>query len=254
MIWPIGRLPHRSSVIERLDAHDVPDGDLTRLLDFNDTVARWTGGRRIILNFLERASERWAGPVTVLDLSCGRGDLSRAIALWARSASLEVRVHGVERYGRLVQMARDRQRNLPELTFEPRDLNDPFFLQAQQFDYVVSEMGLHREPNDRTALFLKIANRMAKRGLICVDWIRDARPAIALGLLGRLWKSDVVAHDARVAVERGFRYREAEALRKGAGLNYARLRRHVGYRFSLSGERGLVMDPAFTPVTGLAGT
>ena len=46
-------------------------------------------------------------------------------------------------------------------------------------------MGLHREPNDRTALFLKIANRMAKRGLICVDWIRDARPAFALAFSRR---------------------------------------------------------------------
>ena len=253
MMWPIGRLPQRSNVIERLDDPGVSDADLSRLFDFHDTVARWTGGRQIVLGFLKDAAERWSGPVTILDLSCGRGDLSRSIVLWGRAANVEVRVHGVERHARLVQMARERQRNLSEITFEARNLNDPFFLQAQQFDYVVSEMGLHREPNDRTALFLKIANRMAKRGLVCVDWIRDARPAFVLEFLAGAWKSEAVKHDARVAVERGFRYREAEALRKGAGLNYARLKRHVGYRFSLFGERGLVMDPAFTPVTGLAG-
>lgn len=252
MRWPLGHLPRRSTALERIDSHDISDADLSRVFDFQDSVSRYTGGRSITLDFLSRASRAWTGPVTVLDMSCGRGDVGRSIAKWARARGVEIRVHGVDRYGRVIQMAREAQRKYPELTFEVRDLNDPFFLQAQQFDYAVSEMGLHRERDDRAALFLKTANRMARRGLIAVDWIRDPRPAFALERLAPLWKCEAVTHDARVAVERGFRYREAQALRRAAGLDFATLRRHLGYRFSVSGERGIVIDPAYSPVTGLA--
>src|SRR5687767_8497352 len=135
MIWPLGRLPQRSTALERLDAHDVTDAELEHLLEFHDAVSRWTLGRRIVLGFLAGASRRWTGPVSILDMACGRGDLGRSIVTWARVANVEVRVHGVDRYGRAIQMARERQRPYPELTFETRDLTDPFFLQAQQFDY-----------------------------------------------------------------------------------------------------------------------
>jgi len=253
MIWPLGRLPQRSTALERIDSADVTDVELSALLDFHDTFSRWTFGRGVVLGFLGDASRRWTGPITILDMACGRGDLSRSVARWAKAAGADVRIHGVDRSAGVIQMAREHNRAFREITFETRDLNDPFFLQAQQFDYVVSERGLHREGDDRTALFLKIANRMAKRGLVVTDWIRDARPAFIAETVARFWKNDAVTHDARVSIERGFRYREAQALRKAAGLDFARLSRHVGYRFSVAGERGLAIDRAFAPVTGLAG-
>lgn len=247
-----GQLPRRSTVIEFLESPDLPATDLAHVLDFHAAVSRWTGGRSIIRNFLSASSPRTAGPLTVMEMGCGRGDLSRAIVQWARRSGVEVKVHGVDRCAHLIALAREWNRAYPEITFERRELEDPFFLQAQQFDFVVSESALHREPDGRTALFLKTANRMARRGIIAVDWIRDPRPLLVMEGLGRLFGAEAVRHDAPLAIERGFQKRDAELLRTSAGLDFARVGVHFGYRFSISGERGLARHQALVPLTGLA--
>ncbi|MBV9080888.1 MAG: methyltransferase domain-containing protein [Elusimicrobia bacterium] len=252
----IFRTPRRSAEIERLDSHDATDAELDQILDFHHLVGRATGGYSIVVRFLRAAiarSTESSAPVSVLDLGCGRGDLARAIAEWGHLRGVEIRVHGTDKYGRLIQMARARHKRSADLTFETRDLNDPFFLQAQQFDFVVSEMALHREDDARTALFLKTANRLARRGLIIVDWMRDRRALMWVGMLARLGRPEIVRRDARTAVERGFSLEEADKLRESAGLEFAAVRAHVGYRFSISGERALALRPALSPVTGLLG-
>src|SRR5262245_51117350 len=105
MIWPLGHLPRRSTFLERLDSPDIDDAELSSLFDFHDSISRWTGGRSIVLDFLAQASRAWAGPVTILDMSCGRGDLSRSIVKWARRKDVEIRVHGVDHLSRAIQMA-----------------------------------------------------------------------------------------------------------------------------------------------------
>lgn len=252
MPLPFAAYAERARVVERVDSHDVTDDELNAVFDFSDAVARFPGGHSVILGFLARASRRWLGPVSILDLGCGRGALSRAIIDWSRARGLDVKVHGSDKYGRVVAMARDRHRGAADLTFETRDLNDPFFLSAQQFDYVVSAQALHREPDERTALFLKTANRQAKRGLIVLDWMRDARAAFYLSTLARACKEPLVRKEARLAVQRGFTTEEAEKLKAAVGLDFARVRRHFGYRFSIEGERGLVMGTGLAPIPELA--
>jgi SAM-dependent methyltransferase len=252
MIWPWAAIRERDRAVERVDSHDVTDADLSRLFDFTDNVARYLGGHSIVLRFLAAASRRWVGPVTVLDLGCGRGSLARAIIEWAHIRGLDVKVHGTDKYGRIVHLARERHHGIGDLTFETRDLNDAFFLQAQQFDYVVSAQALHRENDARLVPFLKTANRQAKRGVIVVDWLRDARAAFYLSTLARFSRDPMVCDEARLAVRRGFTLREADRLRQDAGLDYARVGVHFGYRFSIEGERGLVTEPLLSPNVGLA--
>lgn len=252
MTWTFGSLRERSRAIERVDRHDVTDEQLNALFDFSDGVARWLRGYAPVLGFLRQAAGRWNGPVSILDLGCGRGALSRAIVEWAHARRLDVKVNGADRYGRVVHLARDRHKGVADLTFDTRDLNDPLYLQAQQFDYVVSAYALHREPDDRTQLFLKTANRLARRGVIVVDWLRDARAAFYLSRLARFSKDAVMSEEASLAVARGFTRREADQLRNDAGLDFAEVRAHVGYRFSIAGERALVLRTELSPNVGLA--
>ena len=252
MNWTFGSLRERSRLIERIDRHDVTDDQLNALFDFSDGVARRLRGFSPVLSFLRGAAGRWNGPVSILDLGCGRGALSRAIVDWAHRRRLDVKVNGADRYGRVIHLARDRHKGIADLTFDTRDLNDPLYLQAQQFDYVVSAYALHREPDDRTQLFLKTANRLARRGVIVVDWMRDARAAFFLSRLAKFSAEPVVAEEVSLAVARSFTRREAVKLRTEAGLDFAEVRTHVGYRFSIAGERALVLGTELSPNVGLA--
>src|SRR2546428_10275339 len=114
----------------------------------------------------------------------------------------------VDRCGRIRQMARKRSGRFPEIPYEGRDITDPLFLQAQQFDFVVSDLTLHRQDMDQAVIFMKKANMLAKRGLIICDFLRDVRGLIWVTALARLWRNKTVNHDASLFVRRGYTYHE----------------------------------------------
>lgn len=238
-----------------MESPSTSDDDLTELFDYADVLGKITGEYRALQHFMQSCSTNWVKGMTVsvLDLRCGRGEASRHLVRWARKKGWDLRILAVDSFGRIVQMARERQQGYPEISFDVRDLNDSRFLQAQQFDYVISSMSLHHEPDDRVRLMLKTANRLARRGIFIMDWLRDIRVRWAIAWLASLYKSETLSHDAPLAIEKGFSMKELVKLAKDLGLDYAVIRRHFGYRFSLSGERGLVVDPqlASTPLAGL---
>jgi hypothetical protein len=123
---------------------------------------------------------------------------------------------------------------------------------AQQFDYVVSSLALHRESTVDAQLMIKRINLLAKRGILISDWLRDVRALLWVTMFSYFTRDQNVRYSAQVAIKKGFTMNEIRGLAKGAALNYATLQKNFGYRFSLAGERGLVTSPQFVPVTGLA--
>ena len=135
MTLNLGPCSRRASTIERLETSNISDEDLERVYNFAEFAGRF-GGSRLVLDHLEEFSSRWGpgNPLTILDIRCGRGDLSRAIVNWARRRKFEVQILAADRYGRILQMARKKSAGYPEITYEIRDITDPMFLQAQQSD------------------------------------------------------------------------------------------------------------------------
>lgn len=254
--WNLGPCAKRSQKMEWVDAPDVSDEDLSCYFDFHHFLGRRLGGYGAVAAFLEACSARWepGQPISILDLRCGRGDLDRAIVQWGRRRKADIHVLAVDRYENVIQMAREHHGALKEIVFETRDLRDPLFLQAQQFDYVIASHIFHLEKDEHLLSLLKMVNRLAKRGIFVLDWLRDVRGWWWMKGLSRLWGCELVLHDAPLSIERGFLVKEWEALAKDAGLEYARSQKHLGYRLSLSGERGLVLARAYQPQRGLAGT
>lgn len=250
-----GPCARRSKKCEFVESPTTSDDDLNEIFDYTDFLGRISGEYRILQSFLDSCSSGWPKGMTVsvLDLRCGRGEASRHMTRWARRNKWDLRILAVDSYARVVQMARERQAGFSEIVFDVRDLNDSRFLQARQFDYVISSMALHHEPEERVKLFLKTANRLARRGLFVMDWLRDIRPRMATKWVSSFYKSEALSHDAPLAVERGFTEKEVGKLSKEVGLEFAPLRVHFAYRFSLAGERELALAPQLAPIRPLAG-
>jgi len=115
------------------------------------------GGNRVILNFIKAASSTWTPfrPITFLELRCGRGDLSANLVRWAKAKGFDVRVFSVDECPAVVELARDYYGSIPEITFDVRFLTDPRFLEAQQFDYVISSSVLHTLDTESAVRVLK---------------------------------------------------------------------------------------------------
>lgn len=254
MNWTFGLCARRSVKLELLEAPDVTDDDLNRLYDFWEMAGRRLGAHQSIRRFLSASAVRWSPQrgVSVLVLRCGRGDLACSLADFFRRRKVDARILAVERYSRIVQMAKNRRTGYGEIVFDTRDWRDPQFLQAAQFDYVVSSGVLRHEGEETASAFLKTVNRLAKRGFLVDDLTRDWRAYQGYRQLGRLY-GEKASEDAGRAVLRGFTVEEGAALARAAGLDYARVEDRFWHRLTISAERGLDIVPELQTVPRLAG-
>jgi ubiquinone/menaquinone biosynthesis C-methylase UbiE len=255
MTWAWGSFAHRETELEERDKPSLSDSDLSQILSFQQFQGRFLGGYAPILNFFRTAQVLWpAGvPISILDVRCGAGGLSRAIVAWAKENGVDVQILGIDSRDTIIRTAKEQCKKLKNIVFDVRELSDASFLQAQQFDYVVSNAGLHHRPEEKLEHDLITMNRLAKRGVAMTDFLRDMRGAFWMNLLAGVTRNKVVRRDVVLAMKKGFTVNEMKAWCEKAGMRYVDVRLELGYRFSLLGERAMVLSGAMERAPGLAG-
>ena len=102
--------PRRALPAEHLDLLDrlaesyLRETDPIRASGFGGGAARWRAEREPILSAVERSG-------SLMDVGCANGFLLECLLRWARERGIDITPHGVDRSGRLVELARAR---LPE--------------------------------------------------------------------------------------------------------------------------------------------
>ncbi len=218
---------------------DRPDADaeaLRRSLVYIrriNNVLRYTG---VSLRQFKKWSRAWrpGETIRILDVATGSADIPRAILAWATKRGLNVKVVGVDLHPQTLRIAAEEGAD-PRLTLLRADaLSLPFA--DGSFDYVHTAMFLHHLDEADAARVLSEMSRVARRGIVAADILRNGR-AYAWITLFTLLASPMVRHDARTSVKGAFTKPEVLRLRDRAGLRYARYARHFGHRFTLAGEK-----------------
>ena len=224
---------------ELMDDPGVDHGELGRSLAYIRGVNRWLGGTRGLLANLRRWSRRWPGgrPVTLLDIGTGSADIPVAARRWAEGAGFDLRVTGVDLHATTLELARRHTDGVEGIELVQGDalrLMDRF--SPGSFDYVHAGMFLHHLPFIEVLTVLRIMDRLARAGLVWNDLVRSRT---ALGLLRPmlLGRPHMVRHDAVASVRAGFTRAEVVDFALRVGIDYARYRTVLAYRFTLAGEK-----------------
>jgi SAM-dependent methyltransferase len=183
------------------------------------------------------AKHKSNGPLRVLDLACGGGDVPIALALRAGRSRLDLQIEGCDRSVEATEVARA-QAALGEATvrfFTLDALEDEI---PAGYDVIISSLFLHHlAEHDAVALLQRMA-RAAARGILINDLLRGPLE-YALAWLGCrvLSRSPVVRHDGPVSVRAAFTIPEVRQLASHACLDNIQLTRHWPGRFLLSWSR-----------------
>jgi ubiquinone/menaquinone biosynthesis C-methylase UbiE len=219
---------------------DEPGAD-PRLLDkslrFIRGINRWLGYTRATVSHFEHFSRTWArgARVTVLDVATGTADVPAALVEWGDRRGFDVRVVGIDLHDRTIRAAQGRSLDRRIGLVRADALRLPFA--DGSFDYVMTSMFLHHLDDDVVVRVLAEMGRVARRGVVVADLVRDARAVFWIKLLS-LCANPMVRHDAVVSVRQSFREGEIVELARRAGLGYVRYSRHFAHRFVLAGEKG----------------
>ncbi len=210
----------RSTELERLDIETPPREEMARVVGYLAFVNRWLGGTSSLASHLKHIR----GPVTLLDVGAGAADVPLALA----KRFPNVRPVAFDRSEMMLSFAS----GLPRVRGDVHRL--PF--RDRSVDYVVSTHFFHHLTDDEIVSTLREFDRIARRGIIVNDLLRQRRALFWIWLLTR-WANPYVKVDGPLSVKRGFTPGEIEALARRAGLDWLRVTIHSGYRFTLAGER-----------------
>jgi SAM-dependent methyltransferase len=210
----------RSERLERLDVETPTREELAPVVGYLAFVNRWLGGTCAVARHLEGLR----GPVIVLDVAGGAGDICRTLARRFPDARMVV----LDRSEEMLSFAR----GMTQIRGD--GLRLPFA--DKSVDYVTATHFFHHLKDDEIVAILKEFDRVARRGIIVNDLLRRRRALAWIRLL-TLFANPYVRSDGPLSVRRGFTVEEVRSLASRAGLGWLTARVHFGHRFTLAGER-----------------
>lgn len=203
---------------ELMDDFSVTDSRLTRGLSELRKLNRLLNGygpvKRSLVPILQGAS----GPLQVLDIGCGIGDLAIEIVRWSQQVGVDVSVTATDANPATVEVAADNTSSFSQIAVAECDA---FALPYDDsaFDVVVASQFLHHFVAADAIRVLREAARAARVKVIVSDLHRNALARIGVSALTRvLGFGEMVRYDAPVSVRRGFIRGELATLARQAGM------------------------------------
>jgi SAM-dependent methyltransferase len=157
----------------------------------------------IWLDELAAARPAGAGPLRLVDVGCGYGDMLRRIDAWASRRGIAVALTGIDSNGDAIRAAREATSPGQKIEWKVGNAltEDP----ATEIDIVLCSLLTHHLENEQIVRLLQWMEKAARRGWFINDLHRQAIPYRVLRLWGRFsnWHP-FVRHDGPVSIRRSF--------------------------------------------------
>jgi ubiquinone/menaquinone biosynthesis C-methylase UbiE len=226
--------PPRRELPEFLDTPGQDPQELWGLLqDIRRTNQRF-GGRRLILGYLERFLPALPGrPLRLLDVATASADIPCAIASWARTRGVPMRITALDMSADILAHAERDTARFGEITLMRGDAQAlPF--PDQTFDVVICALALHHFSFAGGVTVLREIDRVTRGAFVVNDVIRSWAAYAGAWLDTRvLTRNRLARHDGPLSVLRSFTERELREMAAAAEIPDVTFHRHPVFRVAL---------------------
>ena len=191
-------------------------------------VNRLTRSYAPTLQFFKRvlAAHPGLGPMEVLDVGAGYGDMLRTLRRWSRRHAPELRLTGIDLQPFAARAAAEADGEAGVPAGAIRWVTGNAFAQPEPPDVIISSLVMHHLRDAEIIEFLAWMERDARLGWFINDLERAEQPYRWFGVLARLLRwHPFVQHDGPVSFRRAFREADWERLLAAAAVTGARIRR-----------------------------
>lgn len=203
------------------------EADLLNLVSLN----RHFGSHRLVRRFLSLWLKRGQS-YRILDLATGAGDIPYAIAAWAASADLPVRLTVADLSPQILAEARRTLARVPGVTFTICDARSVPF-PDDSFDVVLCSLSLHHFAPGEAVQVLREMDRLSRTGFILNDIRRGLAGYVAAWAASRVaTRNPLTRHDMPLSVLRAYTPDELRALLRQADIHDAPVTTHLLFRMA----------------------
>jgi SAM-dependent methyltransferase len=221
---------------ELMDDPGLDPEEHRNALDGLSTINRWSDSVKIVWQPIHRLA-RAAGPITVLDLATGGGDVPLGLWAKARRRGLPMQIDGCDSSPVAVAHARNAaHREQADVRFFHADvMRDPM---PEGYDVILTSLFVHHLDPEYVVVLLRSMARAARKMIVVNDLIR-CPAALGLAYLGTrlMSRSEVVHIDGPRSVRAAFTMPEIGKLAKRAGLTGFSVGARFPYRYLLTWSR-----------------
>jgi len=200
---------------EMMDRPQPVSAELLRDLENLQKLNRYFGSYGLVRYFLRR----WfvpGIPATAIDLCTGFGDIPRFVVDWCRANDVRAQIAAVDFQPATLELARERSRSYPEITFAVSDVFK--FSPASPVDFVFCSLALHHFADEDASRLLRQARSMAQRGVLFADLERSDFGIAGIYLLTScIFREPMTRFDARLSFRRAFSFSEMRRVASAAG-------------------------------------
>ncbi|QNJ98778.1 methyltransferase domain-containing protein [Constantimarinum furrinae] len=197
---------YRSKETEVMDSMDLQGEEMRTLLNDLKRINTWLGGFSITLDGIDQliAHSGRSNIITIVDLGCGDGAMLRKCAEHGRHENLDFRLIGVDANPHILEVAVEKSREYPNITYKAMDVFSPSIHELQA-DIVLCTLFLHHFKNEDIATLLKDLLKNTKVGIVINDLRRSSVAFRLFRMVSPLLvKTKIARHDGLVSIARGF--------------------------------------------------
>jgi len=226
--------PARRESPEFLDTPGQDPQELWGLLQDIRRTNRRFGGRRLILDYLERFLPALSTrPLRLLDVATASADIPCAIAAWARRSGVAIDLTALDVSADILARASQETAPFREITLLRGDARAlPF--PDRVFDIVICGLAMHHFTFPDGIRVLREIDRVARSAFVVNDIIRSWGAYVGVWLDTRvLSRNRLSRHDGPLSVLRSFTPGEFHAMAEAAGLRNVAFHHHPMFRVAL---------------------
>jgi ubiquinone/menaquinone biosynthesis C-methylase UbiE len=219
----------RSLKPERIDTGDYTPAEYATFLREIRFINWFTGDLRTLKKTLFRAIDREdLKGFSVLDVGAGSGEMLESVAKFARKTGRDARLTGLD----LNEVSARSIKTAGLGAVRGDALQLPFG--HNSFDYAICSLFTHHLRDERIVEVLREMARVSSRGIFVIDLHRHAVAYALYKLFCFAFRiSQLVREDGSLSIKRSFKPVELLELAKRAGLQGAKVERHLIYRLTL---------------------
>lgn len=224
-------------VPEMIDNPDADAGLLRDELKSIRTINRLFGGYLAIRRGMRMLmADIKKDELTVLDLGTGSADLPVYLLEIGRRLKRRIHITAVDNHQRVLEVARERTKQYPEITIQAGDLLNLNFSPGA-FDVVICSLTLHHFSRGDAIQIIRSMNLLCRIGFLVNDLSRSRIAAwTTKAYTGLTTRNRMTLTDSYLSVLRGFTPDEMREMVAEAGLQNIEIYPQPFFRFLLVGK------------------
>ena len=228
-------IPPRRPSPELLDDPALPLDEMRlNLEDLRAVNAHWGGARALERHLSQRIRALPEGPVRILDVGAGSGDVAARLQKRLRGRGQRATVVALDLQWRHLRAGRDMVPAPVRVSLAVAGDGFRLPFAGRAFDLAVSTLFFHHFSPEENRDLLREMHRVARHGIAVLDLRRHRAPALFVSLAGPLlFRSAVSVHDGRASIDQAYTPAEALSIARSA-VPTASARRVFPFRWLVS--------------------